>query len=90
MIRSLARSLISLVALAGLAGTAQAAYVPATWSDTYDVGTGVYIGSGQSYGYWHDITSDGFNVGSDLVDNFKLSIGLFDDVNDKWYDLELG
>lgn len=41
MIRSLARSLISLVALAGLAGTAQAAYVPATWSDTYDVGTGV-------------------------------------------------
>jgi hypothetical protein len=87
MIRSLTRSLISLVALVGLAGTAQAAFVPATWTDTYD--TNVYIGSGDSYEYWHDITFDGFNVGSDLVTDFLLTVDLFDDRGDQWYELEL-
>lgn len=87
MIRFLTRSLISLVALVGLAGTAQAAYVPATWTDAYD--TNVYIANGDSYDYYHDITLDGFNVGSDLVTNFLLTIDLFDDRDDKWYELEL-
>lgn len=80
------RPLISLIALLGLAGTAQAAYVPATWSDS--IGTDVYLGAGQSLQYSHDITSAGFNVGSDIVTNFLLTIDLFDDKNDKWYELE--
>lgn len=87
MIRSITRTLVSLVALVGLAGTAQAAYVPATWSDTYD--TSVYIAGGESYDYYHDITLDGFKVGSDLVTDFLLTIDLFDDRDDKWYELEL-
>ena len=81
MIRSLNRALFSLVALVGLAGTANAAFVPATWTDTYDVGTGIAIGGGSSsqYSYFHDLAFDGFKVGSDLVTNFLLTIDLYDD-----------
>jgi len=90
MIRSLTRTLIGLVGLIGLGTTAQAAYVPATWTDSYDVGTGIYLNTGDSYDYTHDITLDGFNPGSDKVTNFKLTLNLFDDAQDKWYDLEFG
>lgn len=81
MIRSLNRALFSLVALLGLAGTANAAYVPATWTDDYSVGTGVLVGgvAPSSYSYFHDITLDGFNIGSDLVTDFVLTIDLYDD-----------
>jgi hypothetical protein len=81
MTRSLTRALFSLVALVGLAGTANAAFVPATWHDNYDVGTGILIGGAadSSYSYSHDIGLDGFNVGSDLVTNFLLTIDLYDD-----------
>lgn len=79
-----------LVAALGLAGTANAAYVPATWTDTYDVGTGIYLGPGESYSYWHDITFDGFNVGTDFVDDFLLTINLFDDKDSLWESLEFG
>lgn len=90
MIRSLTRALIGLAALIGLGGTAQAAYVPATWTDSYDVGTGIYLDTGDSYAYTHDITLDGFNPSSDLVTDFKLTLNLFDDAQDQWYDFELG
>ena len=79
MIRSLTRTLIGLAALVGLAGTAQAAYVPATWTDTVTPGTPIYLDGGQTHSYVHDITLDGFNVATDHVDNFRLSINLFDD-----------
>lgn len=83
MIRSLNRALISLVALVGLAGTAQAAYVPATWTDIVTPGevSNPHIGPGllNTLVYTHDLTSAGFNVGSDRIDDFVLSINLFDD-----------
>jgi hypothetical protein len=81
MIRSLNRALIGLVALVGLSGAANAAFVPATWTDAYDVGTGIAIGgsSWKNYSYFHDLTLDGFTVGQDLVTNFLLTIDLFDD-----------
>lgn len=81
MIRSLNRALISLVALVGLAGTANAAFVPATWTDSYDVGTGIALGGADptEYSYFHDLTLDGFTVGSDLVTDFLLTIDLYDD-----------
>lgn len=75
MIRSLTRSLISLAALVGLAGTAQAAFVPATWTDSLDLNKPVSGGSW--FEYSHQL--DGFLPGSDQVDSFVLSIGLFDD-----------
>lgn len=84
MIRSLTRSLISLVALAGLAGTAQAAFVPATWTDSKDLNQ--YVGYGQMFEYSHNIALDGFTPGTDIVDSFLLSIGLYDD-HDTWYEL---
>lgn len=78
---SLTRALFSLVALVGLAGTANAAFVPATWNDNYNVGSGILIGgvADSSYSYNHDITLDGFTAGSDLVTNFLLTVGLYDD-----------
>jgi len=83
MIRSLTRTLIGLAALVGLAGTAQAAYVPATWTDTVTPGevSNPHIGPGllNTLVYIHDLTSAGFNVGSDRIDDFVLSIDLFDD-----------
>lgn len=90
MIRSVHRVLFSLVALVGLAGTANAAYIADTWQDSYDVGTGILVGgkAPSSYSYFHDITLDGFNTGSDLVTDFLLTISLYDDRDDKWYDLE--
>lgn len=81
MTRSLKRALFGLVALLGLAGTANAAFVPATWHDNYNVGTGILVGgvANSSYSYDHDLALDGFNVGSDLVTDFLLTIDLYDD-----------
>jgi hypothetical protein len=77
MLRFLSRTLIAIAALAGLTGTANAAFVPATWTDS--VGGNVFIGSGDSYSYQHDLTNDGFRPLTDLVTDFSLSINLFDD-----------
>lgn len=86
MIRTLNRVLIGLVALAGFAGVAQAAYVPATWNN--DITADKYIADGGSYQYTHYLTDSGFNLGSDLVTDFNLSIDLFDDKKDGWFELE--
>jgi hypothetical protein len=86
MIRSLNRALLGLVAAVGLASTAQAGYVPTTWTDVLtpaDVG-GSYIGPGKTVSYTHNINDNGFQVGSDLVTNFLLSINLSDD-KDSWF-----
>lgn len=78
MIRSMTKAMIGLAAFIGL-GSAQAAFVPATWSDPYDVGTGVFVDSSNPYSYFHDLTAQGFQVGSDVVTSYKLQIDLFDD-----------
>jgi hypothetical protein len=72
---SIKRLIVGALAMIGLAGTANAAFVPATWSD--EIGGTTYVGAYQPYTYSHNVA--GFNVGSDLITNFSLSIDLFDD-----------
>lgn len=78
MIRSLNKVLIGIVALMGLAGTANAAFV--SWESDY---TGpdklLSVNGEKTFSYTHDIKTDGFQVGSDLVTNFLLTIDLYDD-----------
>jgi hypothetical protein len=82
---SFKRLILGTVAMIGLAGTANAAFVPATWSD--EMGGTTYIGAGKSYTYSHNINDNGFDVGSDLITNFSLSIDLFDDARDGWLEI---
>ena len=81
------KRIFALVLLAfGFAGAAQADYIPASWTDAANVGSGVYIGSGQSYTYAHDLTDNGFRPLNDLISSFHLSINLTDDDNNFWRD----
>jgi hypothetical protein len=82
---SFKRLILGTVAMIGLAGTANAAFVPASWSD--EIGGTTYIGAGKSYTYSHNIKDNNFNVGSDLITNFSLSIDLFDDAKDGWLEI---
>ena len=77
MIRALTKTFVAVAALVGLAGTANAAFVPATWTDS--VGGTVKVNDGASYSYTHDLTDNGFRPLTDLITNFSLSISLFDD-----------
>jgi hypothetical protein len=84
------KRLFALVLLAvGFATSAQADYIPASWTDSASVGSGVYIGSGDSYTYTHNLNDNGFRPLNDLISNFHLSINLADDSR-SWFDgLEL-
>ena len=77
----------ALVLLAfGFAGAAHADYIPATWTDSANVGNGIYIGNGQSYTYNHDLTDNGFRPLNDLITSFRLNIDLADDDNNFFRD----
>lgn len=79
--------IFALVLLAfGFASAAQADYIPASWTDSANVGSGVYIGDRQSYTYTHDLTDNGFRPLNDLITGFHLSINLADDDNNLWRD----
>ncbi|MBM0104474.1 PEP-CTERM sorting domain-containing protein [Steroidobacter sp. S1-65] len=80
---------LALLAL-GFAGSAQADFIPATWTDSLNGGSnGIYIGSGQSYTYVHDLNDNGFRPLNDVISDFHLSINLADDSR-SWFDgLEL-
>lgn len=72
--------LFALVLLAvGFTTAARADYIPATWTDELNVGSGVYIGNYQSYTYTHDLTDNGFRPLTDWISGFHLSIDLADD-----------
>jgi hypothetical protein len=73
--------IVSVIIMGCLSGAAWA--VPMTWTDTFTPPNGnVYIGP--NYTYLHDITNDGFNPGSDLVESFSLHIDLLDDGDRGW------
>jgi hypothetical protein len=77
----------ALVLLAvGFTTAARADYIPATWIDSADVGSGVYIGNSDSYTYTHDLTDIGFRPLNDIISSFHLSIDLADDDNNFWRD----
>jgi len=89
MIRFVTRTFLGLIALAALTGTAQAAFIPATWTDDYILGTAQLVTPNSPAAYFHDITADGFNPGSDLVTNFLLTIDLYDDTDNSRFEGEL-
>jgi hypothetical protein len=69
----------ALVLLAvGFSTAARADYIPATWTDSLNVGSGIYIGDTQSHTYTHDLRGDGFRPLMDWVTSFHLSIDLAD------------
>jgi PEP-CTERM motif-containing protein len=78
MIRLLTRTFIAVAALVGLASTANAAFVPATWTDSVG-SSGDLITSATPLIYTHDLTNEGFRPLTDLITNFSLSVNLFDD-----------
>jgi len=63
----------------GFATGAQADYIPASWSDSADLGGGVYIRNRATYTYTHNLTDNGFRPLNDTINSFNLSIGLTDD-----------
>jgi hypothetical protein len=63
----------------GFSTAARADYIPATWTDNLNVGSGVYIGNGRSYTYEHNVNDNGFQPFNDVITNFHLSINLADD-----------
>jgi hypothetical protein len=70
----------ALVLLAvGFTTAARADYIPATWTDNANVGSGVYISDFQSYTYEHDLRDNGFRPLNDVITSFNLSINLTDD-----------
>ena len=72
--------LFALVLLAvGFSTAARADYIPATWTDNLNVGSGVYIGNSRSYTYTHNLNDNGFRPGTDLITNFHIGINLADD-----------
>ena len=73
----------------GFSTAARADYIPATWADDLTVGSGVYIGSGDSYTYTHNVNDNGFRPLTDWITGFHLSLNLADDANDRFWDPEL-
>ena len=63
----------------GFATSARADYIPATWTDSANVGSGVYIGNQDSYTYTHDLTDNGFRPLNDVISGFHLAVDLADD-----------
>jgi hypothetical protein len=63
----------------GFSTAARADYIPATWTDNLNVGSGIYIGDFRSYTYEHNLNDNGFRPGVDSITGFHLSINLADD-----------
>jgi hypothetical protein len=80
------KRLFALVLLAvGFSTAARADYIPATWTDSLNVGSGVHIGNAQPYTYTHNLNDNGFRPLNDLITGFHLSINLADDSR-SWLD----
>ncbi len=54
--------------------------IPMTWHDSLDFGD-MRIGSGNSKSYTHNIKDNGFDVFSDFVYGYNVSVGIRDDQN---------
>lgn len=71
------KQLLATAVLLGSAAVAQA--TPATWVDSIDFNPDVYVGQWTGYSYQHDITDNGFVVGTDSISSYSLSVNLYDD-----------
>jgi hypothetical protein len=81
LVTSLAAGLL----LAGLTNVASANYIPWTWTDTVDPSPDVMIPP--AYPYTHDLTDnyDAFHPLDDYIDWYSLSLHLYDDRYDGWF-----
>ncbi len=82
----LARHFAAALLLAGLSSTAQANYIPASWSDLVDPSPDIRIPP--SYPYVHDLTDNGAGSFRPLVDYigaYSLTLHLYDDSYDGWF-----
>ncbi|NLA74525.1 MAG: PEP-CTERM sorting domain-containing protein [Deltaproteobacteria bacterium] len=67
-------SLCAILVFLGISNVASAT----PWYDTYDPAD-IYIASGGSLSYTHDITNDGFTPLYDLAWDYDLTVSLYDD-----------
>jgi hypothetical protein len=82
MLQTLAVGLL----LTGLSSVANANYVPYTWVDVVDPSPDIYIGP--DYPYTHNLTDNGpdsFRPLNDYIDWYSLSVHLYDDRYDGWF-----
>ncbi len=66
----------------GMSITANAAPVTPTleWEDVVDP-VDIYMDYGDSYSFQHDITDNGFIVGTHVAESFTLTLNVYDDAN---------
>ena len=77
---SAVKKIAAATVLMALSSIASAGYVHTTWEDTFTPPTQILLnGDNPSYSFTHDISDDGFDVGSDFIWNYSLSLSLFDD-----------
>jgi hypothetical protein len=81
-IKKLSGSIAAIGLLIGFASPASAAYIEESWSDLYNPPD---VTIPPSLTYTHHL--NGFVPGVDHVDEFHLSVNLYDDANDRLFDL---
>ncbi len=79
------KMLAAALLLAGLASTANASYVGYSWGDLYDPNPDLAVPPSRTY--THDITdgADGFRPLVDFITEYTLSVHLYDDSQDNWF-----
>lgn len=82
MKKKLSGGIAAIGLLIGFAGPASAAYIEESWSDLYNPAD---VTIPPSLTFTHYL--NGFVPGTDHVDGFHLSVNLYDDANDRLFDL---
>lgn len=85
-----AKAFAAALVLAGLAGTADASYIEYSWSDLYDPNPDLAVPPSRTY--THVLTDDtatgyGFRPITDWISHYSLSVNLYDDGEDSWFDI---
>ena len=75
-IKRLGGSIAAIGLLIGFASPASAAYIEEHWSDVYDP---VDVGVPPTLTHTHTLLTHGFVPGTDHVESFNLTLGLYDD-----------
>ncbi len=80
-------TLAAALLLSALAGTANASYIEYSWSHLYDPNPDLRVPPQRTY--THDLTqgADGFRPLTDLITEYTLSVHLYDDRYDGWFNL---
>ena len=81
------KSLAAALLLSALAGTANASYIEYSWSDLYDPNPDLKVPPKREF--THDLRdgADGFRPLTDLITSYTLSVHLYDDSDDGWFNI---